>query len=41
MESLQLTQLLIKKKDENNFEEKKLFDVKFVPLLNKKTENYE
>ena len=33
--------ILIKKKDENNFEEKKLFDVKFVPLLNKKTENYE
>ena len=33
--------ILIKKKDENSFEEKKLFDVKFVPLLNKNTENYE
>ena len=33
--------ILIKKKDGNSFEEKKLFDVKFVPLLNKKTENYE
>ena len=33
--------VLIKKKDENSFEEKKLFDVKFVPLLNKNTENYE
>jgi len=33
--------ILLKKKDENNFEENKLFDVKFVPLLKRNTENYE
>ena len=27
--------LLIKKKDENNFDQQELLDVKFVPLLNK------
>ena len=26
--------LLIKKKDENNFDQEELLDVKFVPLLN-------
>ena len=31
--------ILIKKKDENNFEKEELFDVKFVPLLNKNIEN--
>ena len=31
--------ILIKKKGENNFEKKKLFDVKFVPLLNKNNEH--
>jgi len=30
--------VLVKKKGENNFEKKELFDVKFVPLLNKNTE---
>jgi len=33
--------ILIKKKDASNFDKKKLFDVKFVPLLNKNNENYE
>ena len=33
--------ILIKKKDESNFDEKKLFEVKFVPLLKKNNENYE
>ena len=33
--------ILLKKKDENNFEENKLFDVKFVPLLKRNNENYE
>jgi len=31
--------ILIKKKSENNFEKKELFDVKFVPLLNKNIEH--
>ena len=31
--------VLVKKKSENNFEKKELFDVKFVPLLNKDIEN--
>ena len=31
--------ILIEKKGENNFEKKKLFDVKFVPLLNENTEH--
>ena len=31
--------ILVKKKSENNFEKKELFDVKFVPLLNKNIEN--
>ena len=31
--------ILVKKKGENNFEEEELFDVKFVPLLNKNIEN--
>ena len=31
--------ILIKKKGENNFEKEELFDVKFVPLLNKNIEN--
>jgi len=31
--------ILIKKKSENNFEKEELFDVKFVPLLNKNIEN--
>ena len=31
--------ILVKKKGENNFEKEELFDVKFVPLLNKGTEN--
>ena len=31
--------VLIKKNSENNFEKKELFDVKFVPLLNKNIEN--
>ena len=30
--------VLVKKNDENNFEKKELFDVKFVPLLNKNIE---
>ena len=30
--------ILVKKKGENNFEKKELFDVKFVPLLNKNIE---
>ena len=33
--------ILIKKKDASNFDEKKLFDVKFVPLLNKNNGNCE
>ena len=33
--------ILIKKKDASNFDEKKLFEVKFVPLLKKNNENYE
>ena len=31
--------ILVKKKGENNFEKEELFDVKFVPLLNKNIEN--
>ena len=31
--------VLVKKNDENNFEKKELFDVKFVPLLNKNIEH--
>ena len=31
--------VLVKKKGENNFEKEELFDVKFVPLLNKNIEN--
>ena len=31
--------ILVKKKSENNFEKEELFDVKFVPLLNKNIEN--
>ena len=31
--------ILIKKKNENNFEKEELFDVKFVPLLNKNIEH--
>ena len=31
--------VLIKKIDENNFEREELFDVKFVPLLEKNTEH--
>ena len=31
--------ILIKKKSENNFEKEELFDVKFVPLLNKNAEH--
>ena len=31
--------ILLKKKGENNFEKEELFDVKFVPLLNKNIEN--
>ena len=31
--------ILVKKKSENNFEKEELFDVKFVPLLNKNTEH--
>ena len=31
--------VLVKKKSENNFEKEELFDVKFVPLLNKDIEN--
>ena len=31
--------ILIKKNGENNFEKEELFDVKFVPLLNKNTEH--
>ena len=33
--------ILIKKKDAGNFDEKKLLEVKFVPLLKKNNENYE
>ena len=31
--------ILVKKNNENSFEQKELFDVKFVPLLNKKIEH--
>ena len=37
--ALILCLILIKKNSENNFEKEELFDVKFVPLLDKSTQN--